>query len=60
MGRLNKSTVQDLCAANECVALFKKQPDPGLILPHISPGRLRRATFRDASWGQRLRRQESG
>eukprot|EP00969_Alexandrium_andersonii_P348114 15393123-Alexandrium_andersonii.AAC.1 len=50
MGKLNQSTVYDLCVANECVALLKKAPDLGLILARISPGRVQPATFRDASW----------
>eukprot|EP00969_Alexandrium_andersonii_P198397 8762366-Alexandrium_andersonii.AAC.1 len=54
MGRLNQSTVQDLCAAKERVALLQEEPDLGLILPHIA------RTPSVGLAGKRLGRQESG
>ena len=50
MGRILKSTVQDLCDANDCVAILKKEPYLGIIIPHIAPSKLRWATIQDASW----------
>ena len=50
MSRINDSTVQDLCDANECVAILQKDPYLGIVLPHIPPSKLRWATIQDASW----------
>ena len=50
MSRINQSTVQDLCDANECVELLQKTPDLGIIIPHIPLSQVRWACVQDASW----------
>eukprot|EP00959_Pyramimonas_sp_CCMP1952_P280727 5867877-Pyramimonas_sp.AAC.1 len=50
MARIRVSTVQDLCDANDCVAILKKEPKLGILIPHIPPHLLRWVTIQDASW----------
>ena len=55
MGRITISTVQDLCDANDCVTLLKKDPYSGLVLPHNPPHLLKWARIQDASWATATR-----
>ena len=50
MGRILNSTVQDLCEANECVTILKREPSLGILIPHIPIDAIRWATIQDASW----------
>ena len=50
MSEINKSTVQELIDANECVSILKKDPYLGLIIPSIPLNDLRWAVIQDASW----------
>ena len=60
MSRVNESTVQDLCDANECVQIVKKDPHLGLVIPHIPPKQLRWATIQDASWANAAENHSQG
>ena len=50
MGRILNSTVEDLCDANECVSILKREPSLGILIPHIPLDAIRWATIQDASW----------
>ena len=60
MSRINCSTVQDLCDANDIVNILKKDPYLGIVIPHIPPHLLRWATIQDASWANAIEDRSQG